>query len=104
MIQNLLSNAIKFSYPDSDVFINASIENDKLLVTVKDSGIGIQEENLDNIFNPFTKVSLRGTAGEKATGLELSICKRIIEGHGGKIWAESKIGEGSNFNFTLNVN
>ncbi len=103
VIQNLLSNAVKFSNPNSDILINASLENNELLVAVKDSGIGIEKENLDKIFNPFTKVSLKGTAGEKTTGLGLSICKRIIEGHGGRIWVESKIGEGSVFNFSLNV-
>ena len=70
-------------------------------ITVKDSGIGINPDNLRDLFKIDSDFQIDGTAGEKGTGLGLVICNDFIEQHQGKIWAESKIGEGSTFHFTL---
>jgi CheY-like chemotaxis protein len=71
--------------------------------SVRDNGQGIKEENLDKLFSVDTKFTTAGTAGEKGSGLGLSLVKEIIEKHGGIIWAESEYGNGSNFKFTLPV-
>ena len=71
--------------------------------SLKDDGIGIKEENLDKLFNVDTKYTSEGTAGEKGSGLGLSLVKEIIEKHGGKIRVESQYGHGSNFKFTLPI-
>ena len=71
--------------------------------SVKDTGQGIKEDNLDKLFKVDTKFTTEGTAGEKGSGLGLSLVKEIIEKHGGIIWAESEYGKGSTFKFTLPV-
>jgi signal transduction histidine kinase len=64
---------------------------------------GIPATDLDKLFKPFSKTSVRSTAGEQSTGLGLAIVRRIVEGHGGRIWVESEVGQGSTFCFTLPV-
>ena len=75
--------------------------DDEVIVTTRDSGPGIPAEHLQNIFNPF--VQLSSGIGRKAggTGLGLAISRRIVEGHGGRIWVESKVDEGSAFSIAL---
>ncbi len=75
--------------------------NDSVVVSVRDHGQGIPAEELDKLFKPFGKTTVRSTAGEKSTGLGLAICRKIVEGHGGRIWAESEVGKGSTFSFSL---
>jgi signal transduction histidine kinase len=70
---------------------------------VEDQGQGIPEEEREALFQPFQTTSVRGTAGEKSTGLGLVITKRIVEGHGGRIEVESEVGEGSTFRVRLPV-
>ena len=96
-----MSNAVKFSYPQTVVTIRAQTADDEVVVSVIDQGQGIPEEEIPTLFNPFTKTSVRATAGEKSTGLGLAIVKKMVEAHGGRIWVESKVGEGSTFHFTL---
>lgn len=103
VLNNLLSNAIKFSSRKSKVEVYMVKSDEKVIVSVKDQGQGIPEDEVNKLFKPFSKTSIQGTAGEKSTGLGLSISKRIIEGHGGKIWVESEFGKGSNFNFSLKL-
>jgi len=70
-------------------------------IEVRDQGPGIPEGERDKLFEPFGKTSVRSTAGESSTGLGLAIVRKIVEGHGGRIWVESQVGAGSAFLFTL---
>ncbi|MDT8305539.1 MAG: GAF domain-containing protein [Anaerolineae bacterium] len=97
---NLLSNAIKFT-AEGSVRLDIGREEDDVLVTVEDSGIGIEHANIPIVFEQFRQVdgSLTRTAG--GTGLGLPISKSLVELHGGKIWVESEVGKGTKFHFTL---
>jgi len=101
VLNNLISNAIKYSYQNTEITVDLSVVNGFAQVCVKDEGQGIPENELELLFKPFSKTSVRTTAGESSTGLGLSIVKKIIEASGGKVWAESKSGVGSKFCFTL---
>ena len=103
VLNNLVGNAVKFSTPGTAVTVQASRVDGNVVVSVRDQGQGIPAEELDQLFKPFAKTSVRSTAGEKSTGLGLAICRRIVEGHGGHIWAESELGKGSVFSFSLPV-
>ena len=96
VIRNLLVNAIKYTDPGGAVTIKISESGNEILVSVKDTGRGITEDDLPYIFDTFYR-----TAHSKGSGLGLSIAKTIIEGHGGRIWAESVTANGSTFSFTL---
>lgn len=103
VFNNLLSNALKFTNNGGSITVSASqCETARFIqITVKDTGVGIAQENLDKIFNVDSKFTSEGTAGEKGTGLGLSLVYEIIENHGGKIWIESELGIGTEFKFTL---
>lgn len=101
VMNNLVSNAIKYSTPGTTITISAFGSNQGITVAVKDQGLGIAENEIDKLFKPFSKLSGKSTGGEKSTGLGLSITKKIIMGHGGKIWVESQLGRGSTFCFSL---
>ena len=78
-------------------------DENTLTVAISDTGIGIPEEKLPDLFRIDAKIQQVGTAGEQGTGLGLILCKEFVEIHGGKIWAESGVGQGSTFRFTLPV-
>ncbi len=100
LFQNLVGNAIKFSDDDAPrVQITASIEGAHAQFAVRDNGIGIDPEHADRIFQPFQR--LHGEDRYEGTGIGLAICQRIVSHHGGRIWAESSVGSGSTFRFTL---
>jgi signal transduction histidine kinase len=101
ILRNLITNAIKFSYPDKTVKIEIKKQDKNLLFTISDTGIGIGPEYVEKIFNIDSKLSKTGTVGESGTGLGLVLCKEFVEKNNGKIWVESKVGEGSSFKFTL---
>ena len=101
VLNNLLTNAIKFSYQGSEVKMNIVKYENTVLTEVVDSGVGIPANQTETIFQPFSKTSSQGTAGEKSTGLGLTIVKKIVEGHGGKINVESEKDKGSRFYFEL---
>jgi len=101
VMNNLISNAIKYSHKNTTITVNAFSTGDEILVSVHDQGQGIPKNELDKIFVPFAKISVQATSGEKSTGLGLSIVRRIIIGHHGRIWVESEQGKGSTFYFTL---
>lgn len=94
---NLLSNAVKFTPPSGNITVDVKKQPDEVIVTVSDTGCGIPADALGMVFDEFYK----GQSREKGAGLGLSICKRIVEVHGGRMWAESREGEGSSFHFTL---
>jgi light-regulated signal transduction histidine kinase (bacteriophytochrome) len=99
LFQNLIGNAIKFrSQEEPRIYVSAGRKGDDYTFSVKDNGIGIEEQYKDRIFDLFQRLHSRGYSG---TGIGLSICKRIVERHGGKIWLESTIGRGSTFYFTI---
>ena len=105
LMENLIGNALKFSTEGGKVVLSVNVRNygtRVLEVAVKDTGCGIPKENLERIFDKFKRID-RGRGTQRGTGLGLSIAKHIIADHGGKIWAQSKIGQGSTFFFTLPV-
>ena len=104
VINNLVGNAIKFTPEGGQILIHLhSPEPDLIQITVQDSGIGIKESDLPNIFNKYEQIKKKnvGTDGERGSGLGLAICKNLIELHGGKIWVESEYDQGSQFHFTI---
>jgi PAS domain S-box-containing protein len=98
VLQNLFSNAIKFSRRGGRIHVTGRQLPHAILISVRDSGVGIPEEYLATIFDRFNQARKDRSVG---TGLGLSIVKQIIEGHGGRIWADSVKGRGSVFHFTL---
>ena len=104
IIRNLSSNAVKFTPKGGKVAIAAKPNSDGWVeISVKDSGIGMNQEMVENLFKLDVDTSRKGTDKESSTGLGLIICKELIEKHGGKLWVESEEGKGSTFYFTVPV-
>ena len=101
VLDNLLSNAVKFSPPDSTIRVSCTMNDDEILVTVEDRGAGMEPDDLSTIFDPYGRSSTRPTAGEKSTGLGLSIVKHVVEAHGGWIDVDSTVGEGTVFTLAV---
>src|SRR6267143_402568 len=101
VLENLISNAIKFSQPGGKVTIEIREHEREYEVMVSDRGKGIAPEDLGRIFGKFYQVADSATREQGGTGLGLAICKGIVEAHHGKIWAESSLGDGSRFHFSL---
>ena len=101
VIRNLLSNAVKYTERGGKVTIRAKDAEAWLEITISDTGVGIKEEHLADLFRIDSYHATVGTAQERGTGLGLILCKEFVEKHGGKIWVESKVGNGSHFTFTL---
>ena len=101
ILRNLISNAIKFSSRGSEVRVQIEKEDEFARITVSDYGTGISEINLDRLWQLSGQFTTKGTENEEGTGLGLVLCKEFVDKHGGKIWAESKLGKGSNFMFTI---
>lgn len=101
VLNNLLSNAIKYSFPHSKVIIQCRTVNTELIISVTDGGQGIPPGELDRLFKPFSRTSVKATSGETSTGLGLVIVRKIVESHKGRVWVESQVGKGSTFSFSL---
>ncbi len=105
ILNNLVGNAVKFSPKGGKVILSAgkTVEREVAfaVISVKDQGEGIPEDKLENIFEKFQQIERRSETTEKGSGLGLAICRAFVQLHGGNIWAESKIGEGSEFKFTI---
>jgi len=101
ILRNLLNNALKFTHRKGLVNICATQAEKDVIITIKDNGIGISEEDQKKLFRLDVKYTQIGTAEERGTGLGLLLCKEFIEKQGGTIWVESIPGQGSSFNFTL---
>lgn len=97
---NLLKNARSFT-AEGYVKVSAHLDNDRILLSVKDTGEGIQKDKLEAIFNEFYQVDQSRSRKRQGAGLGLAICKRLVEAHGGNIWVESTEGVGTEFFFTL---
>jgi signal transduction histidine kinase/CheY-like chemotaxis protein len=102
VVINLISNAVKFTSSGS-ITCSALRRDNDIVVSVKDSGIGIALADQPKVFEKFKQVGDTLTDKPKGTGLGLPICKEIVEHHGGRIWVDSALGEGSTFSFTLPV-
>ncbi len=104
VIENLLDNAVKFSLTGGVVRVRAWVEGDEVLITVSDQGIGIPPDKLEQVFERFYQVNGSSTRRFGGMGIGLALCKAIVEGHGGRIWAESEgEGRGSTFYVALPV-
>ncbi|MBC8115676.1 MAG: HAMP domain-containing histidine kinase, partial [Candidatus Saccharimonas sp.] len=103
VLNNLMGNAVKFSHRGTRVRVRLEHTAEAVTVAVQDEGQGIPAASLSRLFKPFSTTSVRSTGGEQSTGLGLAIVRRIVEGHGGRIWVESEVGKGSTFSFTLPV-
>lgn len=101
VMENLLANALKFSPQGGKVTVSAGKTKGKVTISVTDEGMGIPKKDLPHLFEKFYRAENASSQAIKGTGLGLSIAKYIIDSHAGEIWAESKLGEGSTFSFTL---
>jgi phosphoserine phosphatase RsbU/P len=102
VLQNLLSNAVKYSPRGGKVMVTATDASEEALrVSVSDEGIGIPADQLDRLFQKFSRIDTAEAREIKGSGLGLWICREIVRAHGGEIWVESEWGKGSTFTFTL---
>ena len=99
VLVNLLHNAIKFTPPGGMIEISAQQKDRQIIFSVKDTGIGISPKDIERIFERFYKSDR--SRSERGTGLGLSISKHLVEAHGGRIWAESQLNQGSTFYFSI---
>jgi two-component system, OmpR family, sensor histidine kinase VicK len=99
----LVDNAIKYSPPGGAIKIHGCVEaqNQTVIITVEDEGVGIPPEHQERVFERFYRVPNPATSGIEGSGLGLAICKGIIEQHGGKIWLKSLLGKGTSFSFSI---
>lgn len=105
VITNLISNAIKYSPTDATIQVTCTPQApDAVKVSVKDNGIGIKPEDQPHVFDRFYRVENKQTNAVAGFGIGLYLCKEIVERHGGKIWVESKFGQGSTFSFSIPLN
>jgi PAS domain S-box-containing protein len=102
VLNNLISNALKYTKSGDKISLTAYIQDDKVHVSIEDTGIGIPEEYVNKIFEQFVQVE-NSDLEIRGTGLGLSIAKEIVHAHGGIIWCESTLDEGSCFTFTLPI-
>jgi signal transduction histidine kinase len=103
VLLNLLSNAVKFTPPRGRIVVAATPANGTVEVSVSDTGIGIAPEDHEAIFEEFRQVGTDYARKREGTGLGLSLAKRFVDLHGGRIWVKSEVGKGSTFTFTLPV-
>jgi signal transduction histidine kinase len=101
IVVNLLSNAVKFTPDGGRVAISARRNSDHILVAVKDTGIGIRPEDQEAVFEEFRQVGRDYSTKQEGTGLGLALTRRFVALHGGRIWVESALGQGSTFSFTI---
>jgi signal transduction histidine kinase len=98
VLSNLIGNSLKFTPPGGRITVSATLHNDEVLFAIADTGPGIPSEHLSDIFSPYWQAKRTERLG---AGLGLPIAKGIVEAHGGRIWVESKQGDGTQFYFTL---
>jgi two-component system sensor histidine kinase KdpD len=103
VLRNLLDNAAKYAPEGGAVTVGVQGSETQLHVWVEDQGIGIPSKDLEQIFERFYRVENEVTQRVRGAGLGLAVCRGIVEAHGGRIWAESRLGKGSMFHFTLPV-
>jgi len=101
VLYNLLSNAVKFTNEGGDVSLSACLQDGRLVVSVRDSGIGIRQEDLDRLFVEFQQLESGSTRRFEGTGLGLALTKKLVEVQGGSISVQSERGAGSTFTVLL---
>ena len=104
VFRNLISNAIKFTPNEGSIKVNVKEKIDEIEICISDSGVGMSENDINNLFNIKGVVTNPVNSADKGSGLGLLICKDFIEINQGKIWVESKPERGSKFYFTLKIN
>ena len=102
-LTHLVENAAKYSPVGSEIIISARLENDELLISVRDEGPGIEGNEFDRLFDKFYRSKRVNNDGASGTGMGLAIARGIIEAHGGRIWVESEFGHGAVFTFSIQV-
>ncbi len=102
-ISNLVDNAIKYTPNNGKVKVTGDLKDGNIVIAVQDSGIGIAPTDQARLFEKFFRVKQRDTLGIKGSGLGLAIVKSIVERHGGRLWVESRLGQGSTFSIALPV-
>ena len=103
ILLNLLSNAVKFTPEGGRIDVDAALNNESVEVSVSDTGIGIAAEDQETIFEEFRQVGSDVSKKREGTGLGLTLTRKFVELHGGKIGVQSAVGKGSTFTFTLPV-
>jgi len=101
VLENLVSNAIKYSPPGRSIFMRLKRDTGTVRIEVQDEGPGLSAEDQKKLFGKFARLSAKPTGGEHATGLGLSIVKRMVEAMNGKVWCESEPGRGATFIVTV---
>ncbi|HKW58468.1 MAG TPA: ATP-binding protein, partial [Candidatus Dormibacteraeota bacterium] len=101
VLTNLLSNAVKYSPNGGRIVVAIRAEDAHVTVSVQDQGCGIPPEFMDQLFDRYERYETKLTRMIVGTGLGLVITRRIVEAHGGRVWADSKVGVGSEFHFSL---
>lgn len=103
LLHNLISNAIKFTHTQGKVQVRTTLKQGEVQIVVQDSGTGMNAEQVSQLFALEHSRSVKGTAGEKGTGLGLLLCKQFVEQHGGRIEVQSELGKGSCFTVYLPI-
>jgi two-component system, OmpR family, phosphate regulon sensor histidine kinase PhoR len=103
ILQNLLDNAIQYTPAGGQIMVSASADGDEVTFTVSDTGIGIPQADQPRIFERFYRVDVARSREVGGTGLGLAIAKHLVEVHGGRIWVDSEVGQGSQFHFTVPI-
>jgi two-component system, OmpR family, phosphate regulon sensor histidine kinase PhoR len=103
VLQNLLDNAIQYTPPGGQIMLSASANGSEVIFTVSDTGIGIPQTDQPRIFERFYRVDVARSREVGGTGLGLAIAKHLVEAHGGRIWVESEVGQGSQFHFSVPI-
>ena len=104
ILRNLITNAIKFTPDNGLIIVDFELNENTFSFFVKDNGVGISKEKIEQLFRIDTQISTKGTKNEKGTGLGLIICKEFIEKHHGEIKIESELGKGSTFKCIIPIN
>jgi two-component system phosphate regulon sensor histidine kinase PhoR len=103
VLQNLLDNAVQYTPAEGHIIASAAVDGDEVVFTVADNGIGIPQAEQERIFERFYRVDEGRSREVGGTGLGLSIARHIAEAHGGRVWVESAIGQGSRFHFSVPI-
>jgi two-component system phosphate regulon sensor histidine kinase PhoR len=101
VLQNLLDNAIQYTLPGGEIVVRAETGQNEVILTVSDTGIGIPKADQPRIFERFYRVDVARSREAGGTGLGLAIAKHLVEVHGGRLWVESEVGQGSQFHFSV---
>jgi two-component system phosphate regulon sensor histidine kinase PhoR len=101
VLQNLLDNAIQYTLPGGQIVVSAKSSEEEIILTVSDTGIGIPRADQPRIFERFYRVDVARSREAGGTGLGLAIAKHLVEVHGGRLWVDSEVGQGSQFHFSV---